>query len=75
MKCPYCSGEMEKGHLQGNQRIAWVKTRHKVSLMPRKGEILLENNSLNSFFMEAHICKSCKKIIVDYTGEDVQEKE
>ena len=37
MKCPICNNEMEEGFLQGMQRIAWVKGKHKLSLRPKKG--------------------------------------
>jgi hypothetical protein len=42
---------MEDGFLQGIQRIAWVKRKHKLSLLPKEGEILLENNSFKDFLL------------------------
>ena len=45
MKCPYCNEEMEQGYLQAMRRVAWVKQIHKVSLLPKQGEVLLENNT------------------------------
>ena len=52
MRCPYCNDEMEQGLLQGMRRVAWVKKQHKVSLLPRQGEILLENNTFNDFLLQ-----------------------
>lgn len=73
MKCPECSQGMEKGFLQGMHRVAWVKRRHKLSLLPQKGEILLENNSFRDFVFPAWICKDCKKIIIDYEDRKIRE--
>ncbi len=73
MRCPVCGKEMEQGFMQGNQRVAWVKSKHKVSILPRKGEVLLENKAFNSFLFAAWICKSCQKILVDYSDKNYQE--
>lgn len=73
MKCPNCINEMEQGFLQGMRRAAWVKNKHRVSLLPRQGEILLANNTLGDFVFPAWICKNCKKIVVDYSGKEAQE--
>lgn len=73
MKCPVCEQEMEKGFLQGRQRIAWVKKKHKVSLLPKNGEMLLENHAFDDFLFDAYICKNCKKIVVDYSNANFQE--
>lgn len=69
MKCPVCGKEMEQGFLQGNQRIAWVKRKHSVSILPREGEVLLENKTFGSFLFPAWICKECQKVILDYAGQ------
>lgn len=73
MKCPYCNNEMEQGFLQGMRRAAWVKNRHKVSLLPKQGEILLENNTFSDFVFSAQICKRCKKIVVDYSDKKIEQ--
>jgi hypothetical protein len=53
MNCPNCNNEMEQGFLQGMRRVAWVKKHHKVSLLPKQGEILLENNAFKDFIFSA----------------------
>lgn len=73
MKCPYCDNEMEQGLLQGMRRVAWVKQQHKISLLPKQGEIMLKNNTFSDFVFPAQICKSCEKIIVDYSDKETQE--
>lgn len=75
MNCPVCGNEMAQGFLQGGQRIAWVKTPHKVSLLPKSGEVLLGNNLMEDLSFPAGLCKNCKKILLDYSGADYQEKE
>ena len=72
MKCPNCNNEMEQGYLQGIRRVAWVKRPHKASLLPKQGEILLENNIFKDFIFAAWICKDCEKILVDYSDKEIQ---
>ena len=72
MECPNCSEKMEQGYLQGMRRVAWVKSKHKVSLFPKQGEVLLENNNIKDFLLKAWICKNCKKIIIDYSNKEVR---
>lgn len=74
MKCPICNNKMEQGFLQGMRRVAWVKDKHKLSLLPRQGEILLENNTLKDIIFSAWICKNCRKIVIDYSDKDIQER-
>ncbi len=74
MKCPLCGNEMEQGFLQSGQRMAWVKTPHKVSLLPKKGEVLLGNHVINGLSFQADICKTCKKVWFDYSQADYEEK-
>ena len=69
MKCPICNQEMEQGYIQTGQRIAWTKNIHKVSLLPKPGEIMLENNVFKGSAFTAFICKSCKKIVMDYSDK------
>ena len=73
MKCPNCSEKMDQGYLQGMKRVAWVKNKHKVSLLPKQGEVLLENNTVKDFLLKAWICKNCKKIIIDYSNKEIRE--
>lgn len=73
MKCPVCGNEMEKGYLQSGQRMSWVKKKHKVSLLPQAGEVSLGNNILGGLAFEAHICKACKKVTLDYGNSNYEE--
>ncbi len=73
MTCPCCRREMETGYLQAGNRIAWTKSVHKISLLPREGEILLANHVFAGANFTAYICKPCKKIVVDYGDRQVEE--
>lgn len=73
MICPVCNNKMENGFLQGMKRVAWVKHQHKISLNPKQGEILLENNAVKDFVFPAWICKQCKKIVADYSDKEIKE--
>ncbi len=73
MKCPYCHVGMEQGYLQGMRRVAWVKSRHNFSLLPKPGEVLLGNNAFKDFFIPSRIFKKCRKMMVDYSDWEVQE--
>jgi len=64
---------MEKGFIQAGQRMAWVKKKHKISLLPKKGELILGNNVLLGLCIDAYICKTCRKIVIDYSGADYEE--
>lgn len=64
---------MEKGYLQAGQIMLWAKKKHKVSLLPKDGEVLIAKNYLCGVAPEAYICKQCKKVVVDYTSTEVEQ--
>lgn len=73
MKCPQCEGEMEKGFIQGGNMITWVRKKHKLSLLPKEGEIILGQDAVFGACITADICKTCKKVIVDYSDSNYEE--
>ena len=72
MNCPVCGKEMEKGLVQGGQILSWVKEKHKLSMLPKKGEVLLGRSSFQILTFEAFICKACKKVVLDYSKNNYQ---
>ena len=73
MKCPVCNAEMEKGYVQYYRTMAWVKKKHQLSLEPREGELCMKNwNPLSYGCLDAYICRSCEKIIMDYSDVDIE---
>ncbi len=77
MKCPVCGKEMEKGYIQTMQRIGWVKALHKLSLLPKSGEIMLANHVMRGVHFQAWLCRECQEIVFHYNKEEkgYQEKE
>lgn len=61
--------------LYADDAIKWVKTKHKVSILPRQGEVLLENKTFDSFLFTAWICKDCQKVLIDYSDKNFHEGE
>ncbi len=69
MKCPYCNGEMDSGYLTTDAlHIAWRKEKYE-SAVVKKGNngIQLAQKFQGACNLPAYCCKSCKKIIVEYT--------
>ena len=73
MNCPVCGKAMEPGFVQTNQRAAWVKQPHPLTLMPKEGEVLLDNKLFSSCSFPGWLCRDCKKIVLDYGGKPSQE--
>lgn len=67
MKCPFCYGEMEEGVIQSGQIVLWAKKKHIISLNPKEGEVELSRNLMGYCSIPAWICKSCKKVVADYS--------
>ena len=73
MKCPYCGAQTEKGLIASNYELCWISG-EKRPLFNRadlhKDSVLL---SQQSFFrgsaVEAHLCRACRKIVIDYADE------
>lgn len=74
IKCPVCGMEMEKGFLQVQGVMSWVKQKHSLTLMPEKGEVFIFKRKAPTFMdLNAFICKSCKNILVDYSDSGYKE--
>ena len=67
MTCPVCHQEMESGFVQVGTRAVWVRKKHLVSLLPKKGEVELCRNLMGYAASPACICKTCKKVLLDYS--------
>ena len=67
MNCPVCGTMMEKGFVQAGGMVAWVKKKHRISLLPRPGEAMLARDIMGYCAIPAHICKGCKKVLLDYS--------
>lgn len=72
MICPCCNVEMEKGYLQAGQIMLWAKKKHKVSLLPKEGEVLIAKDYFFGVALDAYICKGCKKVVADYASTEIK---
>ncbi len=68
MRCPYCSGMMEKGLIESSEPINFMK---KVKFVNRanekKGEINLAKPPFGGrAHVEAWICRNCRRIEIVY---------
>ncbi len=66
MRCPGCGEEMEPGFLQSGQRMVWIKTPHKISLLTKKVKYYRKITFLRAFPLRhifvSHV-KKCSLII------------
>lgn len=67
MLCPICQQKMESGFVQVGTRAVWVRKKHLISLLPKSGEVELCRNLMGYAAAPAYICKSCKKVLLDYS--------
>ncbi|MBO4389317.1 MAG: hypothetical protein J5825_00495 [Lachnospiraceae bacterium] len=71
MNCPFCGKEMESGHIinwKGNS-INWYKDEKKPASLFSSSESveLAEFSFFGSSKVRSFICRSCKKVISDYS--------
>jgi len=72
-KCLKCDTEMKKGYIQSGTRLAWVPKVSKLSVEPsfNKESILLsKQNRFSINYVDAYLCESCKKVIIDYSDNE-----
>lgn len=78
MNCPYCNQKMESGHLktEGGPGLIYMPMNQSYGLFPtkkkieKKGGIALDGpykTRFNFTSITSYACKSCKKIIIDYS--------
>ena len=67
MQCPYCGKEMELGLVQSPHEIAWLKgdTKHAFAIAAAHNI----KNMITGCAVRAFLCRSCKKVIIDYSDE------
>ena len=77
MKCPYCGNEMELGLIQSPHEISWIEGKEKRNFPVarfHKGSVILCPLTLKTFAtgcsVRAFLCRSCEKVIIDYSKDD-----
>lgn len=75
MKCPACNHEMELGNLcaRGGGGMYWLPKNETIKLLVSKrriekhgGELLVDTNNMGAVKHPAHICRLCKKILIEF---------
>ncbi len=61
---------MEQGILQAGGIILWAKKPHRLSLLPKEGEVILDRDVLGYTAVPSWICKDCRKVITEYEEKD-----
>jgi len=67
--CPSCGKEMKKGFIQSGTRLAWVPKVTRLTVEPsfNQDAVLLSKQSrLSINYVDAYLCESCQKVLVDY---------
>ena len=68
MRCPYCGFKMEKGVIRSDHEINWSDKKYffnRAQFHP-SSVLLAELHFLRGTSVEAWLCRSCKKVIIDY---------
>jgi len=65
MTCPYCRRDMEHGLLQSQRVIFFTKKKKAWFFTPAGDDVKVSKNNWTAPNAEAHLCRSCGKIIVD----------
>ena len=73
MRCPVCNAYMTEGWLQSPAQSFWSPKRHYLVGGPDLGGFKFRWKKYPLVQgIKAFNCNSCKKLIVDYSDEDVQ---
>ena len=63
---------MESGVIQGPQELSWQKERHFAGRaeFQRDAVLLSEHSFMRGSCVSAHLCRACKKLIIDYSDKE-----
>jgi len=76
MKCPYCGNEMENGFIQCRDGVVWTPRKQPVAALSFLGKdsVFLANGAAeDTKTVYASKCHTCRKVIIDYSGENAPE--
>ena len=76
MRCPYCGFYMEKGMIRSDHEINWSDKKYffnRAEFHP-KSVLLGELHFFRGTSVTAWLCRSCKKVIIDYAEQKRQGK-
>ena len=65
MNCPCCGNPMEEGVLSSRSPVLW--SRQNTGLpFPTCGDDVILGKALGLLCPKAHLCRGCRKVIVEY---------
>lgn len=68
--CPYCGGKMTAGKILGDRyALKWIDAGQKLTMgifAPTDSIVLSDQKQVGRPAVNGLICKTCKKIIIDY---------
>ena len=73
MKCPFCGKEMERGYIQCRDGVTWTPKRQPIAALSflGKNSVSLANGAADhAKTVYAFKCGACKKVVIDYAGEE-----
>ena len=65
MDCPSCGRPMEEGYLSSRSPVFWSEEVSGLPLPARSGDVLL-GKAMGLLRPKAYLCRSCRRVIVDY---------
>lgn len=67
MNCPQCGKPMREGFVSaGGYRILWTPKDRRFSAWSGEGDVVLQKLSLAGKTIPAHLCETCRKVILSY---------
>lgn len=73
MTCPYCGKEMTLGYIQCRDGVYWTLKKQLVSslsFLGKESTSLANGASDDSHAVVAFKCDNCKKVMIDYSGNE-----
>ena len=73
LNCPYCGKEMERGVIQSQNELNWIKGEKRrffgKASFYEDSVVLSEFSLLKNSAVIAHRCPDCQKIVIDYSDK------
>ena len=72
MNCPYCGEMMEKGLIQSDEEICWLRKKAFFNHADmHEGAVCLAPGSFwKGAVVEAWLCRQCEKVVIDYAQKE-----
>ena len=54
--------------------INWSRNKRRTFIGLTEGEFVIENDGIINFYLDAYVCRQCKKMVIDYEDKYIAEK-